>query len=264
MIEKATQWMHENHFDFIITGEVIGQRPKSQKKSLMPIIAKRSGAHDRLVRPLSAKFLPPTLPEQQGWISREKMFDFSGRSRKPQIALADQYAFKDFSQPAGGCCFLTDEYYSRKLADLWQSQGERQYELDDIMLLKVGRHLRPKPHFKLIIGREKGENNFLHGYRKDYLSLLPLSHLGPIVLVDGEPTVDDYPLIAQIMGRFSDCPIQTPFIAEIREKNGNLQQIQVNPLTPEEILPQWYIDKKPFKPQQLPIRFVPNKVPHSV
>ena len=81
-------------------------------------------------------------------MDREKLFGFAGRTRKPQMALAAEFGFDDYAQPAGGCCFLTDKQYSQKLADLWKAGGSRRYELDDIMLLKVGRHLRPRPHFK--------------------------------------------------------------------------------------------------------------------
>jgi tRNA-specific 2-thiouridylase len=133
MVNKAKQWIAENGFDFIITGEVIGQRPMSQRKATMPIVAKESGADDLLLRPLCAKNLPPTLPEREGWVDREKLYDITGRSRKPQMALAQHYDFTDYSQPAGGCCFLTDKNYSAKLVDLWQAQGHKNYELDDVM-----------------------------------------------------------------------------------------------------------------------------------
>jgi len=165
MLNKARALADEKGFDFIVTGEVIGQRPKSQRRDTLPVIAIESGAEDRLVRPLCAKNLPATLPEREGWINREQLFDFNGRNRKPQMALARSLGLNDFAQPAGGCCFLTDQNYSQKLADLWQARGERRYELDDIMLLKVGRHIRPAPHFKLIVSREEGETNFLEGYR---------------------------------------------------------------------------------------------------
>lgn len=173
MVGKARQWMQENNFDLIITGEVIGQRPKSQRRKTMPIIAAESGADERLLRPLCAKYLPATLPEREGWVNREQLFDFSGRSRKPQMALAEQLNIEEYAQPAGGCCFLTDATYASKLADMWAHRGEKRYELDDIMLLKVGRHLRPRPHFKLIIAREDGENRFLEGYRKQFTHFMP-------------------------------------------------------------------------------------------
>lgn len=124
MVGKALEWIEKNGFDFIITGEVVGQRPMSQRRDTMPVIARQSGAEDKLLRPLSARNLPPTLPEREGWIRREEMFGFNGRGRKPQMALAKQFGFEDYAQPAGGCCFLTDEAYSSKLADLWSNRGE--------------------------------------------------------------------------------------------------------------------------------------------
>ncbi|MEJ2213272.1 MAG: tRNA (5-methylaminomethyl-2-thiouridylate)-methyltransferase [Gammaproteobacteria bacterium] len=187
MVKKAREWMEDNGFDFIITGEVVGQRPKSQRKETMPIIQQDSGIDDRLLRPLCAKNLPETLPEREGWVVREELLDFSGRNRKPQIALAKHYGFEDFAQPAGGCCFLTDESYSVKLSDLWKSRGEKSYELDDIMLLKVGRHIRPEKNYKIIIAREEGEAKYLQGYKKQYDSLKTLSHSGPLALIDGTP-----------------------------------------------------------------------------
>ncbi len=204
MVAKAQQWMEENGFDFIITGEVVGQRPMSQRKDTMPLVARESGVGDRLLRPLCAQNLPPTLPEREGWIDREQLYGFSGRSRKPQIKLAAELGIDEYAQPAGGCCFLTDASYSRKLADLWQAQGDRTYELDDIMLLKIGRHLRPRPNFKLIVGREEGENRFMEGYRKRFRSLFSTSHNGPLALIDGVVSSDEeLVLAARIMARFS-------------------------------------------------------------
>ena len=188
MVRKAHEWIEKNGFDFVITGEVIGQRPKSQRKDTMPVVQRESGIDDRLLRPLCAKNLPETLPEREGWVKREELYDFSGRSRKPQMALAAKFGFEDYAQPAGGCCFLTDEQYSVKLADLWQARGEKQYEMDDIMLLKVGRHLRPAANFKVIVSREEGEGKFMQGYRKQYPHLKTTSHGGPLALLDGEPS----------------------------------------------------------------------------
>ncbi|MGZ8224641.1 MAG: tRNA (5-methylaminomethyl-2-thiouridylate)-methyltransferase, partial [Methylobacter sp.] len=111
MVKKARQWIAENGFDFIITGEVIGQRPMSQRKATMPIVAKESGADDLLLRPLCAKNLPATLAEREGWVDREKLHDITGRSRKPQMEMAEQFGIDEYAQPAGGCCFLTDASY---------------------------------------------------------------------------------------------------------------------------------------------------------
>ena len=242
MVQKAKEWMLENNFDFIITGEVIGQRLKSQRKATMPIISKCSGADDRLLRPLCARNLPPTLPEKEGWVDREKLFGFSGRSRKPQIELAEQLSIEEFAQPAGGCCVLTDETYSRKLVDLWQSNGTREYEIDDIIMLKVGRHLRPKKHFKLIIGREEGENNFLAGYRKQFTHINILSHTGPLVLIDGENiTEEDLQLAAKISARYSDGKLDASVTVQINPIEGISKIMQVSPMPIDAIEKAWYV-----------------------
>jgi len=240
MIGKAKKWMDEHGFDFIITGEVIGQRPKSQLKRTMPIVAAESGADDRLLRPLCAKNLAPTLPEREGWVQRELLQDFSGRSRKPQFKLAEQFNIAEYAQPAGGCCFLTDSNYSKKLADLWQTRGKRDYELDDIVLLKVGRHLRPQAHFKIIIGREEGENNFLEGYRCQFTHLRPLSHTGPLALIDGEPSAEDIHLAARLVARFS-APEAKQVTVAVNSKDGAEGVLEVIPMQAQEIPAEWYI-----------------------
>lgn len=241
MVHKAQEWMEENGFDFIITGEVVGQRPMSQRKDTMPVVARDSGAADRLVRPLSGQNLPATLPEREGWISRDKLYGFNGRSRKPQMALAEEFGLRDYAQPAGGCCFLTDAQYSVKLADLWKARGEKQYEMDDIMLLKVGRHLRPRPHFKVIISREEGEGNFLQGYRKQFVSLLTTSHAGPLALLDGTVNDDDIELAARLVARYSQGKQADRVELLVTRLDGSQRQLSVKPLGADEIPQEWYI-----------------------
>jgi tRNA-uridine 2-sulfurtransferase len=241
MVRKAHEWMEENGFDFIITGEVIGQRPMSQRRDTMPVVARESGAGDRLLRPLCAKLLPPTLPEREGWVDRERLHDFSGRSRKPQIALAHRYGFHEYSQPAGGCCFLTNEQYSVKLADLWQARGRRDYDFDDIMLLKVGRHLRPRPHFKLIIAREEGESRFLEGYRRQFIHLRTVSHGGPLALLDGTADEADLELAARLVARFSQGRGAESVSVAVTAKDGPTRNLEVRPLAPDGVRPEWYL-----------------------
>ncbi|MEJ2509903.1 MAG: tRNA (5-methylaminomethyl-2-thiouridylate)-methyltransferase [Gammaproteobacteria bacterium] len=241
MVKNALDWAEANGFDFIITGEVVGQRPMSQRRDTMPVVQRESGAGDRLVRPLCAKLLPPTLPEREGWIDRERLHDFSGRSRKPQMQLAERFGFKDYAQPAGGCCFLTDQAYSVKLADLWKSRGERDYELDDIMLLKVGRHLRPRPDFKLIIGREEGENNFLEGYRRQFVHLRPTSHVGPLVLVDGSVDESDLELAARLTARYSKGRDAETVSVEVTDLDGERHTLEVAPMPADEIPQDWIL-----------------------
>ncbi len=241
MVRKAYEWTQQHGFDFIITGEVMGQRPMSQRKDTMPVVQRESGAGDLLLRPLCARRLPPTLPEREGWVDRDKLFDFTGRSRKPQMALAKQFGFTDYATPAGGCCFLTDKAYSDKLVDMWQHRSSRDYQLDDIMLLKVGRHLRPRPHFKMIISREEGEGKFLEGYRKQYIHLRSHSHGGPLVLIDGEVNQDDIYLAARIAARYGQGRKAEQVEIEVISPDEQQQILIVQPLEEDEIPSEWHI-----------------------
>ncbi|MDH5388438.1 MAG: tRNA (5-methylaminomethyl-2-thiouridylate)-methyltransferase [Gammaproteobacteria bacterium] len=241
MVGKAKQWMEENGFDFIITGEVVGQRPMSQRKDLLPVVVRESGVDDLLLRPLCAQNLEPTLPEREGWVDRDKLLDFHGRNRKPQMALAKEFGFEDYASPAGGCCFLTDKSYSSKLVDLWQARDKKEYELDDIMLLKVGRHIRPAPHYKLIVSREDGENKFLNGYRKQFSTIEIKSHNGPLTLVDGVLSDEDAIQAARIAARFSQGREEESVTVKVTRLNGNESMLDVLPMPPSEIKKEWYV-----------------------
>jgi len=232
MVSKAKQWMEENDFDFIITGEVMGQRPMSQRKDLLPVVVRESGADDRLLRPLCAKNLATTLAEREGWVDREQLKDFSGRNRKPQMALAKEFGFEDYATPAGGCCFLTDKNYSDKLVDLWQARNKKDYELDDIMLLKVGRHLRPQPHC---------ENKFLKGYKKQFSTIEIKSHNGPLTLVDGELSDEDFQFAARIAARFSQGRDAKNVTVKITRQDGEEMTFDIPPMPVSEIKQEWYI-----------------------
>lgn len=241
MVSKARQWMEENDFDFIITGEVIGQRPMSQRKDLLPVVVSESGADDRLLRPLCAKNLAITLPEREGWVNREQLYRFSGRNRKPQIALAREFGFEDYASPAGGCCFLTDKNYSRKLVDMWQYRNKKEYELDDIMLLKVGRHIRPEPHYKLIISREDGENKFLKGYKKQFSTIEIESHNGPLTLIDGELSEKDLKFASRISARFSQGRDAEKVSIKVTRINGEELLFEVQPISAADVRQEWYV-----------------------
>ncbi len=241
MVRRANDWRIERGYDFIVTGEVIGQRPKSQRRETLPIVVRESKAGDRLLRPLCAKHLEPTLPEREGWVDREGLCDFHGRSRKPQISMAARFGFDDYAQPAGGCCFLANHHYSAKLGDLWQSRDKRDYDLDDIMLLKVGRHIRPRPHYKLIVGREEGENRYLQGYRKRFIHIDIISHLGPLTLVDGTPDDEDLQFCARVAARFSQGRQADRVQVEIVDLEGNRRATEVVPLPSEDIPSRWHV-----------------------
>ncbi len=241
MVGKARQWLEQNGFDFIITGEVVGQRPMSQRRDTLPVVARESGAHDLLLRPLCARLQPPTLPEREGWVDRERLYGFSGRSRKPQMALAAEYGIEEYAQPAGGCCFLTDASYASKLRDLWQARGEKRYELDDIMLLKVGRHLRPRPHFKLIVARDAGETRYLQGYRGHFAHLEMTSHGGPLTLIEGEVAAGDFELAARIAARFGQGRNADSVSFRAVMADGSERLLSVVPLPPNQVPRDWYV-----------------------
>ncbi len=242
MVQKAHEWIQANDFDFIITGEVVGQRPMSQRKQTMPIVSAESGADDLLLRPLCAQNLPATKPEKEGWIKRDLLKGFSGRSRKPQMALAKEFGFEDYAQPAGGCCFLTDASYSVKLQDLWDNRGHKKYEIDDIMLLKVGRHIRPDQSYKLIIAREEGENRFLSGYKGQFQTIKTVSHAGPMALVEGDKLdQQQIELACAITARFSKGRDEESVELVYSDKGDESQAIHIKPLLPQDLPQEWYI-----------------------
>lgn len=155
MIRRAGELMERLGFDFVATGEVRGQRPMSQNAQSLVTVEKASGLAGRLVRPLSAKLLPPTIPEQEGKLDREKLLDISGRSRERQIALAAEFGIKDYPSPAGGCR-LTEAAFGRRLRDLMVHEGLRNRKL--VELLSVGRRFRLPDGSGVVLGRDAAEN----------------------------------------------------------------------------------------------------------
>ncbi|MFH1578444.1 MAG: tRNA 4-thiouridine(8) synthase ThiI [Candidatus Omnitrophota bacterium] len=203
MLKKAKELMPETKADFVISGEVLGQRPMSQNRGALIKIEKESGLEGLLLRPLSAQLLPETIPEQRDWIKRDKLFDFSGRSRKPQMRLASELGLEGFGQPAGGC-LLTDPRFSRRLKDLLTYQ--REFNLDDIGLLKIGRHFRLSSQAKLILGRNHEENKSLAGFiQPDNLFLEPIDIPGPTgILKTKAPSQELLESSAGILARYCD------------------------------------------------------------
>jgi len=155
MLQIAGSIMKQEGFDFLFTGEVLGQRPMSQTKPSLRYVEKNSGFPGYILRPLSAKLLPPAVPEQQGLVDRDRLLDISGRGRKEQIKLAEDFGVTDYPAPAGGC-LLTDVGFSRRLRDLLDHQGS--FQERDFQLLKYGRHFRLNDKHKVIVGRTKQDN----------------------------------------------------------------------------------------------------------
>jgi tRNA-specific 2-thiouridylase len=203
MIRIAGEMLEQEGASFIITGEVLGQRPMSQNLKALSMVASESGFQKILLRPLSAKRLPITLPEEKGWVDREKLLGFSGRSRKPQMELARRLHVKDYPPPAGGC-LLTDEVFSRRLKDLLDT-GPHQ-ELREMELLKLGRHFRIGRHTKLVVGRNEKENHTIHSlFKETDLMLTTVSVPGPTALVLGNLTPELEELAASVTVSYSDA-----------------------------------------------------------
>lgn len=156
-LRRAKQFMEQQGASFIFSGEVLGQRPMSQRREAMNTVEREAGVQGILLRPLSAKLLPPTLPEKEGLVDREKLFAISGRGRSEQMKMADDYGL-DYPCPSGGC-MLTEQGFAAKLRDLFEFNSA--YEMRDVELLKVGRHFRFSPQTKIIIGRNEQDNALL-------------------------------------------------------------------------------------------------------
>jgi tRNA U34 2-thiouridine synthase MnmA/TrmU len=186
MLKKSKEMMQGLGASFVITGEVLGQRPMSQHRRALAMIEKESGLEGILLRPLSAKLLLPTLPEQEGWVDRERLFGLSGRTRRPQMNLAKMLGITDYSNPAGGC-LLTDPEFAKRLKDL-MTHGT--LDVNNVGLLKIGRHFRFSPAAKLVVGRNEKENTRLLEFAKvgDYL-FMPKDIAGPTAL--GRGSFDD-------------------------------------------------------------------------
>jgi tRNA U34 2-thiouridine synthase MnmA/TrmU len=184
MLRKSKLYMEELGATFIVTGEVLGQRPMSQRKDAMRLIEKEAGLEGFILRPLSAKVLPVTVPERKGWVDREKLLNISGRSRKPQIELADHYGIHDYPCPAGGC-LLTDPGFAKRMKDLMMN--EPNFSLNDVHLLKMGRHFRFSNGVKLVVGRNEEENQKIQTFAQGEDILLKVSSFpGPLSLLRGK------------------------------------------------------------------------------
>ena len=195
MLKHAKTVMREVNAPFVVTGEVLGQRPMSQRRDTLHVIERDADMRGAIVRPLSAALLPPTRAEQDGLIQRGKLLSISGRSRMVQLQLAERYGIKGYSAPAGGC-LLTDKNFAEKLRDLFKEK--QAVNPTDIRLLTVGRHYRIDAGNKIVLGRNNRENQMLmdlapHGYHL----FMPHSFPGPVALLSGNPTQE----IRQTIGR---------------------------------------------------------------
>ncbi|UCD15080.1 MAG: tRNA 4-thiouridine(8) synthase ThiI [Candidatus Omnitrophota bacterium] len=200
MLKKAKEVMQKKGASFIVTGEVVGQRPKSQNKSIFAMMDKCSGLEGKVLRPLSAKILPPTYAESEKIVNRDKLYDIYGRGRTLQIKLAKKFGIEEYPQPAGGC-LLTDASFCSRVEDLLT---HNELNMDNVQLLKLGRHFRFSPSFKFVVGRDEAENNQLQEFLKeDDLYFEPQDLAGPSGLGRGRVCQDVKILAAQIIAKYT-------------------------------------------------------------
>lgn len=200
--KKAREFMKEIKASFVITGEVMGQRPMSQRKHAIMMIEKESGLDGLIVRPLSAKFFEPTVPEIRGIINRDKLMDIQGRMRSRQIALAKGFGINDYPCSAGGC-LLTDKGFSTRLKDLFTHNPA--YDMSSLYLLKIGRHFRISDNLKFIVGRDSKENERLMDLSKEGDFIFDILDTPSAVgLARGEANEERIKTMASILARYSD------------------------------------------------------------
>jgi tRNA-specific 2-thiouridylase len=230
MLKEAWQFLQMVGADFIITGEVLGQRPMSQFRRSLNLIEKASNLQGYLVRPLSGKLLDATIPEKNGIIDRELMENISGRSRKRQMELALEFGLDSYPAPAAGC-LLTDIGYSNRLRDLLKQTKD--IDSNDLNLLRVGRHFRLSEKVRLIVGRDEDDNNKIEKYAgPGQIRLEALGTGSPVSLLVGESDDSIIQLAAAITARYCDKKDMPSVEITLFTPDGE-KNIQVQPARPE-------------------------------
>jgi len=229
MLKKAKEIAEKIDAKIIFTGEVVGQRPMSQRKEVLSLIEREAGLEGKILRPLSAKLLPPTEAERNGWVDRERLMAILGRSRKPQISLAKSIGLNDYPCPAGGC-LLTSKEYSERLREFLE-KNPLQFTTRDAILLSLGRHFRINGD-KLIVGRSEKENHQLRALRSasDWL-MEPMDVTGPMALFQSREK-EKLKIAASIVARYSDTRNMP---AKIRCECEEIVVIEAVPMEKEKV-----------------------------
>ena len=237
MFKKSGEYMNKIGASFILSGEVLGERPMSQNRNSLNIIERESGFEGRILRPLSALLLAETIPEKEGLVDRNKLLDISGRSRKRQMELAAKMGIRDYPSPAGGCK-LTEPAFSKRLRDLFTQES---FSLEEIELLKLGRHFRLSRNIKLVVGRNKEENEKIKEFFQEGDFLFKAKNLkGPVSLLKGAYRANDgfIDKSCQITARYCDRneeENEEVFIDYYRKLKGIVKTKKVKPLIEDEL-----------------------------
>lgn len=214
MFSKAREYMNETCASFVFSGEVLGERPMSQRREAMQLIEREAALNGRLLRPLCAQYLEPTIPEIEGIVDRSRLLAIQGRSRKPQMSLAQEKGVYDYPCPAGGCR-LTDPHFAKRFKDALE-HGEDSF--DEISLLRFGRHFRLPSGVKVIVGRDEIENKRIKTLSKDEDSVLEVaSHPGPITLLRNSKAPRDIEVAATLCVSFSDYQGEEPVAVKVAD-----------------------------------------------
>ena len=229
MLREAGRLMEEKGGAFLVTGEVLGQRPMSQNKRALRIVEREAGYEGRILRPLSAQLLPETVPEQEGLVDRQQLLAITGRSRKQQLELAQRYQITEYLTPAGGC-LLTDQIFSRRLKDLFAHEDPPQVR--GIELLKVGRHMRLSPATKMVVGRNATDNERIAELLTPDDDLLKVEgYPGPLCLIPHGGSPEEVQQAATICVRYSDAPRDAE-ITVIWSRGGEQKEITARACLP--------------------------------
>jgi tRNA U34 2-thiouridine synthase MnmA/TrmU len=226
---KARELMAAEGASFLITGEVIGQRPMSQRRDTLHIIERESGTEGILLRPLCAQHLRPTIPEKEGRVDRIRLLAFAGRGRKDQMALAARYGIKDYPPPAGGC-FLADPNIAARLRWVFDNLIDRSFEA--MILTTMGRHFALAEKTLLVVGRDERENSRIAQLgRNDDIELELVSLPGPLSLLRG-PTNPEIIQIAAAITSFHSKARHEKQVEVIYRKSGSADGavLRVDPL----------------------------------
>ena len=235
MIRIAARVMKEEGADFVFTGEVVGQRPKSQLAHQMKIALKESGIEGRLLRPLSALRLTPTIPEMEGLVDRRRLKGFEGRGRTAQLELAKELGVEDLAVAAGGNCYLINPEYGDRFKDLLNQYGKENFPKNDAPLLKIGRHFRLSEKAKLVISRDESEYYKLQPFKNDRYSFELTDVIGAYAIGTGEFTPKDLELASRLLARYSKAKKDDTVNVHI-EFTDQTWEVQVTPLSPDDPL----------------------------
>ncbi|MCX7957702.1 MAG: hypothetical protein N3B13_01490 [Deltaproteobacteria bacterium] len=229
MFRKTKEIMQEEGASFVITGEVLGQRPMSQRRDTIKKIEKESGLEGLIIRPLSAHHFEPTVFEREGIVDRSKLLNIEGRSRNTQIKLADKYNITDYPCPAGGC-LLTDKRFAEKLRDYFRYNRSDEDYIRQMELLKIGRHFRLSDGTKIIIGRDETENERLKVLSRDEGFIIESDFPGPVAVIFGETSQQNLIFVMTALKRFCNKVPEKPVYFILRK--GERKEVR-----PEEEFP---------------------------